>query len=400
MVKKSGRDPNAPKRNLSAYLLYQNAMRDTFKAQYPNLSFGELSKHTSQMYATLSQEEKAEWQNKAERDKARYLTEISSYVPPPGFDARGDAILPPPPPNYAMAPQFVGYSSGLPVEQATLVRTNNKKVKCKDPNAPKRNLSAYLLYQNAMRDQFKADNPGMTFGQLSKYTSHMYRSLTPEEKAEWESRSIQDKARFDDEMCRYVPPPGFDPQGVLIDTQPNHYASAAQIKKAKKPKDPKAPKRARGSYVFFTNHIRPQIMKERPETKFVELGAIMGERWRNITKEEKANYEEMALEDRSRFNKEMEEYSAKQAEHAQHHAAMPQAVPSRQGGGQMQYPPQNNEDAAALLNMLPPEQQQQAYQAMAHAQMYGNMDPNQYGRHGFDPNQFHQFAGQYSSRGV
>ncbi len=228
----------------------------------------------------------------------------------------------------------------------------------------------------------------------------MYRSLTPEEKAEWESRSIQDKARFDDEMCRYVPPPGFDPQGVLIDTQPNHYASAAQIKKAKKPKDPKAPKRARGSYVFFTNHIRPQIMKERPETKFVELGAIMGERWRNITKEEKAKYEEMALEDRSRFNKEMEEYSAKQAEHAQHHAAMPQAVPSRQGGGQMQYPPQNNEDAAALLNMLPPEQQQQAYQAMAHAQMYGNMDPNQYGRHGFDPNQFHQFAGQYSSRGV
>ncbi len=49
MVKKSGRDPNAPKRNLSAYLLYQNAMRDTFKAQYPNLSFGELSKHTSQV---------------------------------------------------------------------------------------------------------------------------------------------------------------------------------------------------------------------------------------------------------------------------------------------------------------------------------------------------------------
>ena len=31
----------------------------------------------------------------------------------------------------------------------------------RDPGAPKRNLSAYLLYQNAMRDQFKALNPGM-----------------------------------------------------------------------------------------------------------------------------------------------------------------------------------------------------------------------------------------------
>jgi hypothetical protein len=41
----------------------------------------------------------------------------------------------------------------------------------KDVNAPKRNMSAYLLYQNAMREQFKRENPGMTFGQLAKYTS-------------------------------------------------------------------------------------------------------------------------------------------------------------------------------------------------------------------------------------
>lgn len=27
------RDPNAPKRNMSTYLLYQNAMRETFKEQ-------------------------------------------------------------------------------------------------------------------------------------------------------------------------------------------------------------------------------------------------------------------------------------------------------------------------------------------------------------------------------
>jgi hypothetical protein len=31
--RKVPRDPGAPKRNMSAYLLYQNAMRDTFKQQ-------------------------------------------------------------------------------------------------------------------------------------------------------------------------------------------------------------------------------------------------------------------------------------------------------------------------------------------------------------------------------
>jgi hypothetical protein len=47
----------------------------------------------------------------------------------------------------------------------------------RDPEAPKRNQSAYLLFQNAMRDPFKALNPGMTFGQLAKYTSARYQEM-------------------------------------------------------------------------------------------------------------------------------------------------------------------------------------------------------------------------------
>lgn len=139
------RDPNAPKRNLSAYLLYQNAMRDTFKAQHPTMTFGELSKHTSYMYTQIiSPEEKQKWTRLAEEDRVRYENELAVYNPPKGFDANGKYVMP-------------------------VVRKNCKKER--DPNAPKRNLSPYLLYQNAMRDQFRRDNPGMTFGQLSKYTS-------------------------------------------------------------------------------------------------------------------------------------------------------------------------------------------------------------------------------------
>jgi hypothetical protein len=76
----------------------------------------------------------------------------------------------------------------------------NKKLR--DPNAPRRNMSTYLLYQNAMRETFKEQvgtsyslqpssvysflnhpqyfpchirikNPGMTFGQLAKYTRYV-----------------------------------------------------------------------------------------------------------------------------------------------------------------------------------------------------------------------------------
>lgn len=283
MTKRPAKDPNAPKRNMSAYLLYQNAMRDQFKAINPTMSFGELSKYTSAMYAELPQSEKEAWISRAEADKARYLHELASYMPPPGYDAKGDAVVsqiaPDPPPR--RKPE-------------------------RDPNAPKRNLSAYLLYQNAMRDQFRRENPGMTFGQLSKYTSHMYKNLTQEEKASWEARSVQDKARYDAEMENYTPPLGHDARGVLIDDHPRKKAKRA-------PKDPLAPKRATGAYVFFTNEYRPKIMLENPGIKFVDLGRVLGERWRNLDSDEKKRYEDMAIRDKRRFQVEQEQYEASKA---------------------------------------------------------------------------------------
>jgi structure-specific recognition protein 1 len=81
----------------------------------------------------------------------------------------------------------------------------------------------------------------------------------------------------------------------------------------RKQKDPEQPKRARGSFVFFTFDERPNVMAENPGIKFVEMGTLLGEKWRNLPPEEKQRYEDMALEDKQRFNREMEEYSANRA---------------------------------------------------------------------------------------
>jgi HMG (high mobility group) box len=162
----------------SAYLLYQNAMRDQFKAINPGMTFGQLAKYTSAMYAELPPSEKESWVARAEADKARYLHDLAMYAPPPGFDPKGDAIINP-----------------------IIDKSGRRGKPEKDANAPKRNMSAYLLYQNAMRDQFKRENPGMTFGQLAKYTSHMYKNLTAEEKETWQNRAQQDKTRYDAEIC-------------------------------------------------------------------------------------------------------------------------------------------------------------------------------------------------------
>lgn len=283
------RDPAAPKRNMSAYLLYQNAMRDTFKQQNPGMTFGQLSKYTSAMYAEMPVAEKEAWNQRAEADKARYLHELANYVPPPGYDVKGDAIA-------THATHTVPKRRGGGGSSSKTTR---------DPNAPKRNMSAYLLYQNCMRESFKSRNPGMTFGQLAKYTSHMYKCLTLEEKQRWEAHAAQDKARYEAEMTTYVPPPGYDATGNLVEDR------RLNKKYMKKHKDPEQPKRARGSFVFFTFDMRPKVMEEYPGIKFVDMGVVLGERWRALAAGDKQKYEDMAQEDKQRFNKEMEDYSAK-----------------------------------------------------------------------------------------
>mmetsp|Transcript_63891 Transcript_63891/g.74830 ORF Transcript_63891/g.74830 Transcript_63891/m.74830 type:complete len:371 (+) Transcript_63891:127-1239(+) len=343
MAKKIPKDPGAPKRNMSAYLLYQNAMREQFKAQNPGMTFGQLAKYTSAMYSELTPAEKEAWVQRAEADKQRYLHELSTYIPPPGFDAKGDAIMTNPP-------------------QATFrgVKRSSSSKLTKDVNAPKRNLSAYLLYQNAMRNHFKAENPGMTFGQLAKYTSHMYKNLTPEERAAWDARSQADRERYEAEMAGYVPPPGHDAQGVLIEAPHHHYAGGTMVvsrgKRARR--DPAAPKRARGSFVFFTFDMRPQVMREFPGIKFVEMGTVLGERWRAISPEEKKRYEDMSAQDKVRFHLEMQKYQQTQAAAASAAAAQQQALAQAQAvpepapvSLQQQYQPQ-----------AAPQEQQQQYQ--------------------------------------
>lgn len=132
----------------------------------------------------------------------------------------------------------------------------------------------------------------------------MYKCLTAEEKQRWEAHAAQDKARYEAEMQNYTPPPGFDSTGNLVEDR------RLNKKYMKKNKDPEQPKRARGSFVFFTFDMRPKVMAEYPGIKFVDMGVILGERWRALPADDKQKYEDMAHEDKMRFNREMEEYSA------------------------------------------------------------------------------------------
>lgn len=77
-----------------------------------------------------------------------------------------------------------------------------KKAK-KDPNAPKRNMSAYFLYSVANRSEVKAQNPDASFGDIAKIISQQFKALSEKERAKWDAKAVADKTRYQDEMEGY-----------------------------------------------------------------------------------------------------------------------------------------------------------------------------------------------------
>ncbi len=57
-----------------------------------------------------------------------------------------------------------------------------RKKKVKDPNAPKRPPSSYLLFQNDVRSELKAKNPGMPNNELLGAISKLWAEMPQEQK--------------------------------------------------------------------------------------------------------------------------------------------------------------------------------------------------------------------------
>ena len=77
--KKKKKDPNAPKRNQSAFFIYSNTHRATVKEENPEASFGDIAKIISKQFKALSEKERAKYDTLAAADKERYQREMAAY---------------------------------------------------------------------------------------------------------------------------------------------------------------------------------------------------------------------------------------------------------------------------------------------------------------------------------
>lgn len=76
-----------------------------------------------------------------------------------------------------------------------------KTKKVKDPNAPKRPLSAYFFFAKDKRAEVLKKNPGMSVTEVAKALGEQWRGLG--DKSKYEKMAVNDKARYEKEMKKY-----------------------------------------------------------------------------------------------------------------------------------------------------------------------------------------------------
>ncbi|XP_014925769.1 high mobility group protein B4 [Acinonyx jubatus] len=152
-----------PKANVSSYIHFLLNYRNKFKEQQPNtyLSFKEFSRKCSEKWRSISKHEKAKYEALAKLDKARYQEEMMNYG------------------------------------------GKKKKRRKRDPYAPRRPPSSFLLFCQDHYAQLKRENPNWSVVQVAKASGKMWSATTGAEKQPYEQRAALLRAKYQEDLEIY-----------------------------------------------------------------------------------------------------------------------------------------------------------------------------------------------------
>merc|ERR1719277_368750 len=133
MKSRKPKDMNAPKRPQSGFMLWANQRRPELIQANPGMTVGAIGKALGAEWKTIDSDTKASFTEKAGAAKAKYDTVLAKYKKTDEYHSHAKALL------------------------AWKIHETKKPFR-KDENAPKRPLSAYMLYANSVREQVVKDH--------------------------------------------------------------------------------------------------------------------------------------------------------------------------------------------------------------------------------------------------
>lgn len=96
--------------------------------------------------------------------------------------------------------------------------TKAQRKRTKDPNAPKRPMSAFFMFCGEMRPEVRAESPGLGVGDYAKILGKRWEQCV--DRTPFEQKAIADKQRYDKEMTAYKAGGGGAPKKARPDVPP------------------------------------------------------------------------------------------------------------------------------------------------------------------------------------
>jgi hypothetical protein len=186
--KKAKKDPNAPKKATSAYFYYTAQRREDLKKEKSTLSMVDQSKQFGVEWKALSDKEKEPYNALNVKDKKRYETAMANYKPPK---------------RSASSSESDSDDSSSDDNKSKNKRKKQKKVK--DPNAPKKALSAYMFFAADCRPKLKSNEPSLKPTEVLKRIGEEWGKLSEDQKKPYNKKADEDKVRFQKQTAAYKP---------------------------------------------------------------------------------------------------------------------------------------------------------------------------------------------------
>eukprot|EP01119_Soliformovum_irregulare_P012927 TRINITY_DN3390_c0_g1_i2.p1 TRINITY_DN3390_c0_g1~~TRINITY_DN3390_c0_g1_i2.p1 ORF type:complete len:219 (+),score=39.51 TRINITY_DN3390_c0_g1_i2:73-729(+) len=183
-----------------------------------------------------------------------------------------------------------------------------KRSEWKDPNRPKRPISAFLAFSKEKYQEVKKEQPDFNPQEVGREMGVRWKALTPEEKRRYEELACADRMRYEVEMLEYIP----TSHEELSDPEEEKQRKKSLARKAKSQRDPLLPQRAQTSWFFFSSEKRPLLKQEFPNIRITEMSKKISEMWRAMDNEAKKPYEERAQRDKERYQQAMEAYESEE----------------------------------------------------------------------------------------
>ncbi|XP_019168766.1 PREDICTED: high mobility group B protein 13-like [Ipomoea nil] len=196
-------------------------------------------------------------------------------------------------------------------------KDQEKKGKKGNDPAKKKPATAYLLWCKDQWNEVKKENPNAEFKEISNMLAAKWKTISADEKKPYEEKYQSEKEVYlkivgnekrEQEALRLLDEE--EKQKTAMDLLDQYIQfqqeSESENKKKKKEKDPLKPKHPVSAFFLFSNDRRAALLAENKIAK--EVAKIAGEEWRNMTDEQKAPYEEVAMKNKEQYAKEIEIY--------------------------------------------------------------------------------------------